>query len=190
MHTATRAEPFGHTRLQRLCRIGYWASSIAVLVAATAIGVMLYWTATANEVFNIDLIKQLEIEDYVDIMSPAQLWLASFLWLAVDWLGLLMLLNVRALFAELLHGGIFAHIIALRLRRIGLIILAMAPVSIVSETLAGVLVSAWHTGNQARGAIGIEDTDVYAIVIGLVITAVSHIMIEAAKLSEENQAFV
>jgi hypothetical protein len=38
--------------------------------------------------------------------------------------------------------------------------------------------------------ISIEDADIYAIVIGLVIIAVSHIMVSAAQMSEDHNAIV
>ena len=77
-----------------------------------------------------------------------------------------------------------------RLRRIGLILLAIAPVNILSFTLGGMVISAWATGDSLHGAVAIEDGDLYAIVVGLVITATGHMMLEAQRLSEENQSFV
>lgn len=181
-------DPLG--RVTRLSRIGLWVSTGA-LIMAIGILVFLLWNMLTGQPDYIDiLIEDLSLTKYVDTMSLPQVIASGLLWASVDILGVLMLWQVRALFRGFLHSGVFTESSALCLRRIGLIVLVMGPVSIVSGALAGALISFWQSGNSVHGSITIDDSDIYAIVIGLVITAVSHIMLEAARLNQENKAFV
>lgn len=137
-----------------------------------------------------DLINELELNDVTTTLTKPQEIVGALFFTATDFLGIFMLLTARALFRGFRHTGVFTPEAVTRLRRIGLIIIALAPVSILSTTLANFILTLWITGNSVSISITLDDTDVYAIVIGLVITAVSQVMLEAVRLSEENRAFV
>ena len=100
-----------------------------------------------------------------------------------------------ALFRGFRRGGVFNLQSALRLRKIGWIIFALAPVSMLSEALGTLAVTCLsNCGNDiaddVRISVSFDDTDVYALVIGLLIVAVGHIFVEAVRLSDENEAFI
>jgi hypothetical protein len=85
---------------------------------------------------------------------------------------------------------VFIPVTALRLRRIGWLIVALSPASILANTLGAALLACWKTGDELEISIGIDSTDIYAIVIGLLLAVVSRIMLEAIRIYDENGAFV
>lgn len=193
------ATPLSATaRLARLSRIGLWVSTAALLLAIGFLLWSMIQAALGLPDYALMLLGELEIAHVVTTLTLPQIWIGTLFWLAVDVLGVMMLWQVRRLFAQfraafsapLGQQGLDYGATARHLRRIGVIILAMGPVSMLSQTLGGMALSAWGTGNALHVIIGLEDSDVYAIVIGLVITAASHMMLEAARLSDENRAFV
>lgn len=67
---------------------------------------------------------------------------------------------------------------------------AVAPISTVVEMLAvGYLA---RIANPAKVVVDVslDDGDIYAIVFGLLILVVGHVMYEAVKLFDENKSFV
>lgn len=112
-----------------------------------------------------------------------------------DVLGFWFCCVAYALFKGFRVDGVFTLKAALRLRKIGWLIFVLAPVSILSELLGILALTCLsNCGNaiadDVRITLSLNDTDVYALVIGLLIIAVGHIFVEAVRLSEENEAFV
>ncbi len=91
-------------------------------------------------------------------------------------------------------GAVYAPVTAARVRRLGWIVLAMAPVSMASELLGTAWVSFMSVGAREVGtgrvSLSIEGPDVYAVVIGLILLCFGHILSEAAEVAAENQSFV
>ena len=177
-------------KIRRLSRIGLFASTAAFILASGFLGYYFWCLAVGDAETVTTLIDELEIADYVTTLTTAQRWVAGLLWISVNLLGVLMLWYVRMLFAGFLERGVFTTYSARCLRRVGILILLLGPVSVLTVLIAGIVITAWTSGSSAHGAIAIMDSDVYALVIGLVITAVSHIMLDAARLADENDAFV
>ncbi len=181
-------DPLG--RVARLSRFGFWISSLALALSICIVGFLVSQMLFGDPEYITYLLEDFEISDYMQTMTFPQTIVGGLLWGSVDFLGVIMLWQVRQLFRGFLRTGVFTEISARLLRRIGLIVLLMGPVSILSGLLGSMLISYWHLRTDVHGSLTIDDSDVYAIVIGLVITAVSHIMLEAARLNQENQAFV
>jgi len=97
---------------------------------------------------------------------------------------------VRRLFAGIRARGVFTDKTAQRLRRTGWLVFAIGPASVVVNAAATMLMSLWRDTGALRGSVSISDADIYAMVVGLVIVAVGHIMVDAARLEAENRAFV
>ena len=181
------AKPMGS--LTRLSRIGVWVSAVTILLAIGSQVYVLVSALSADQAFVTLLLAELGITLPVDTLSPSQLLLITLLWISTDILGLYFLFQVHLLFRSFLRPHLFTADVQRRMRCIGWIIFSMAPVSILSTCIAGMFVSVWKT-DSLRISIGIDGANVYAIIIGLVIAAVSHIMLEASRLSDENRAFV
>ncbi len=185
--TAFDAKPLGN--LTRLSRIGVWVSAVTILLGVASQAYVLFSALGADETYVTLLLAELGITLPVDTLNPSQLLLTTLLWISTDILGLYFLFQVHLLFRSFLHPQVFTADVQRRMRSIGWIIFSMAPVNILSTCIAGMFISAWKT-DSLRITINIDSANVYAIIIGLVIAAVSHIMLEASRLSDENRAFV
>ncbi|MEP4197588.1 MAG: DUF2975 domain-containing protein [Aliishimia sp.] len=174
----------------RLARTGVWATSLALCIACVAFDFFIVGAASDQIVLSNDIIEDFGISDHVDQLTGPRLWIGTFFWAWVDMLGLYMLWSIRKLFIAYRDGSVFSPDSARKLRHIGWVILAMAPASMLGTFLGGMWLSAWATRSSVHGQIAIEDTDIYAIIIGLVIVSVGHVMTLAADLDAENRAFV
>ncbi len=180
-------KPMGN--LTRLSRIGMWVSAVMILLGIGSQVYLLLNAIGASSSHLALLLGELGITYEVGPMPSGQVLLITLLWISTDILGLFFLWQVHLLFRSFLGPQVFTADVQRRMRSIGWIIFSMAPVNILSTCIAGMFVSVWHT-NSLRVTIGIDSANIYAIIIGLVIAAVSHIMLEASRLSDENKAFV
>lgn len=177
-------------RITRLAHIGIWLSTAA---AGLALTVIFYFAATAlsdPSMLARELSAQLGLDPVVTTLSQGQAASVTALWLVVDVLGVVLLMSVRQLFVGIRKMGLFTHVSAMQLRRIGGLLLAMAPISILLNAATGTLMQYWAKPTGLRIEISLEDADVYAVVIGLVIVAVGHIMVLAARMSDDHRAIV
>ncbi len=178
---------------RRLGRTAFWGQITVSLALALLVGVMSYyaWLLVADP---SDTARQLATATDAKLSeSNAEgsfLWTASLAWVGSDIIGLLILSTAFQLFAGYRRGEVFVTRAAVRLRRIGALLIAIGPVSILGEMLCVALLTAGNAPGERQLTFVIDDSDVYAIVIGLIVMAVGHIMTEALRLSEENQSFV
>ena len=178
------------TRIQRYATIGERVATVALCLLLAVLAYLFFLLVTGAPVVSNELISDLEIANHVGSLSYGQTWLGAAFWSLVDLLGVALFITVRKLFKGLREDGVFVTETAERLRRIGFIVLAMGPVSILSNLFAGLFLVLWVKGDAINITISVEDADVYGIVLGLVIIAVSQIMIEGTRIADENRAFV
>ena len=177
-------------RLGRLNKASIIATNLAILLAAASLVHALSVLVLNSAEFTRLALQHMEIADQVQTLSKPQLWLVAGLWSSMDMLGVFMLFQVRSLFKSFQTNGVFTSGTAQRLRRIGWCVFFLGPVSVLSELFGTLILTLWQTGDRVYASIVVDQGDIYAIVVGLVIVAVGHIMLEAARLSEENNAFV
>ncbi len=177
-------------RLTRLARIGVWASTAALLMAIVALVVTLWFAATGSTALAAEILRDFGLDTHLSSLTPLLLWIGTVFWCLVDVLGVIMLWNIRALFRTYMAGTVFSSAAALRLRRIGWIVLAMAPVSMLGEILGGIALSLVALEGTVHGHVSLEDGDVYAIIIGLVLVAAGHMMALASEIDAENREFI
>lgn len=186
--------PLGHdqimAKIQWIATIGVWLSTAAVGLGLIVVFYIFGWAMTDPKAFALELSANLELTPPVSTMFHAQAIATAVIWMVTDILGVIMLMTVRQLFVGIRTVGIFTRLSAVQLRRIGWLLFSLGPVSIVLNAIAGSLMQYWANPTQVSVEISIEDADIYAIVIGLVIIAVSHIMVSAAQMSEDHNAIV
>ncbi len=180
-------------KITRLAGFGMLASGFGIAALCALFVAMLLYLFGLIEGF--DLLKAFGISDLVASLDFKGRVVAAFFWLMTDVLGLWLCCVAFALFKGFRDFGVFTRDAAQRLRKIGWIIFAFSPVSIFSGGVGTVAVSCLYNcadgiEDNVRLSVSLDDTDVYAIVIGLLIVAVGHIFVEAVRLSEENEAFV
>ena len=176
--------------IHRTASWGVWVSTSALCLAAFFLGFYLWWAITGRTDFRTELLSQLDVSQPVDAYSSWQFAVGTTLWMIVDLLGVWMLWKIRKLFVAIRWGGMFSSDTAQLLRSIGWIIFALGPLSVLSLAASCSVRNFFIARTGFSISIGIEDTDVYAMVIGLVIVALGHIMLEATRLNDENKAFV
>ncbi|WP_299879762.1 DUF2975 domain-containing protein [uncultured Sulfitobacter sp.] len=177
-------------RLQTTATLGVWLTT-AVLILLSGVIAFFLWTALTDSGEAARLLAdQLGMNDPAPFLSIPQALLLTLLWLISDVVAFIMLLQIRALFVGIRARGIFTTQTAERLRRIGWLVFIIAPVGVLVNMCASMLLHHWRDPTGLHGSISMSDGDFYAMVIGLVIVAVGHIMVDATRLDAENRAFV
>lgn len=180
-------------KIRRFAAAGMLVSGFGIIVLIAIFAAMGVYLLGGLKGF--DLAAELGLRDITGDLGFAARAVGLFFWLMTDALGLWFCCIAYALFRGFRSEGVFTLHAALRLRRIGWLVIALAPVSILSELLGTLAISCIsNCGNaiadDVRISVSFDDTDVYALVIGLLILAVGHIFVEAVRLSDENKAFV
>ena len=170
------------------------AAEIAAIIGMLILGMLFAYVLYAL-LFNgaeVDLrIREEFLEKGVaTVFSIKERILGIFLLLASDFWGLYGIHTARKLFAGYLRGEVFTVLAATRLKMIGWVVVLLAPISQMAETAGIFYFSRIDHPERIRLHLSLEDTDVYAIVFGLLILVVGHVMHEAVRLSDENRSFV
>ncbi len=186
----TQENPSVSAKIIRITYFGEWAATLALLLMAALLGYAYYQMATQTFEITDEIRDAFDLGPEFNGFSGFQIGIILATQMATLALGLVMLLTIRRLFIGIRKIGVFVPQTARRLRIIGWVIIAMAPVSILSEFVVYALVQMWANSKLAAMQLSFDDTDVYAIVIGLVLVVVSHIMLEAIRIYDENGAFV
>jgi len=186
----TQENPSVSAKITRITYFGEWAATLALLLMAALLAYIFYQLTTETFEITDDIRDSLDLGPEFNGFSGFQIGSILAIQMTSLMLGMGMILTIRRLFIGIRKIGVFVPQTAQRLRIIGWVIIAMAPVSILSEFGVYVLVQMWANSNLASMQLSFDDTDVYAIVIGLVLVVVSHIMLEAIRIYDENGAFV
>jgi len=186
----TQGNPSVSAKITRITYFGEWAATLALLLMAVLLTYIFYHLATETFEITDEIRGAFDLGPEFNGFSKSQIGMILALQMTTLVLGLVMLLTIRRLFIGIRKIGVFVPETAQRLRVIGWLIIAMVPVGILSEFGVYALVQMWANSNLAAMQLSFEDTDVYAIVIGLVLVVVSHIMLEAIRIYDENGAFV
>ncbi len=105
-------------------------------------------------------------------------------------LALLGFLAVQRLFHGFAVGEILTPESGRRLRRIGFIVTALGPVTIVIRSVASVVVSLPNPPGERVLAVGFGSNDVTAIIAGMLLIVLGWTLEEAARVADENRQFV
>lgn len=179
-----------YDRLQITSMWGVWLTSLVLVLLSGVICYVLWTSLSDPDGLSRLLSDQLEMMGPAPLLSTGQAMGLTLLWLLTDFLGLVMLLQTRALFSGIRAMGIFTHTTAQRLRRIGWLVFALGPASVAMHMGSTALLSYWRDPTGLDVTLNIDDSDFYAMVIGLVIVAVGHIMVDATRIDAENRSFV
>lgn len=105
-------------------------------------------------------------------------------------IGIYIFYQARLLFSQYGKRRVFTHEAAGRLNRAGWAVLSLAPIGILFETLTVLVLTLFNPVGEQQIAIGISETEVYAVILGLLLVTLAKILHEAAIISEENQAII
>lgn len=98
--------------------------------------------------------------------------------------------NAKNLFQEYKNGSVFTRYATEKISKIGWAVTLMAPVSIVSRTINILVLTIGNNAGEKQLSLQFSSTDIYAVIIGLLLITLGKIMFEATLISDENQAIV
>lgn len=177
-------------RLQSTANIGIWLTTLVLILLAGVIGYTVWTALSDSDGAARFLSDQLDMAHPIPLLNVPQALLLVAVWLITDIIALAFLWQTRQLFKGIRARGIFTTDTARRLRRIGWLVFAIGPASVVLNLGCTMLMRYWQDPTRLGGSVAIEDADFYAMVVGLVIVAVGHIMVDATRLDAENRSFV
>ncbi|WP_051242335.1 DUF2975 domain-containing protein [Stappia stellulata] len=99
-------------------------------------------------------------------------------------------LTVRQLFLGFARGEVLTPESGRRLKRIGVIVTALGPLTILIRTIASVVVSLPNPPGERVLAVGFGSNDVTAIIAGMLLIVLGWTLEEAARVADENRQFV
>lgn len=87
-------------------------------------------------------------------------------------------------------GRIFTDDAPIRLRRIGLCMIALAILRPITGTLLGLVLTASNPAGQKVLALGISVDDYMIALFGGLILAIAHVMLEAARMADDHRQII
>lgn len=103
---------------------------------------------------------------------------------------LFMLHQSFGLFDAFRRGDVFTDQSLQRLRRIGLSVVALAPLRPLTATLLGVIMTSANPPGQRIVAFGIGIDDLFIAILGGLVVAIGHVMVEANRLADDSRQIV
>lgn len=179
------------TKIAATARAGVWFSTLALCLAVVFAVYFVFLSISDPQELGREIARQLDLEIGSLRLTTASALLASLIWLTTDFMAVAMMFLIRQLFAGIREGtGIFTQKTAIRLRRIGWVLVLIVPVSMIVNGVSGAILRYWADPTGINLSLAFQDSDIYAIILGLMLVALGHIMVDAAHLAEENKAFV
>lgn len=118
------------------------------------------------------------------------LWLTRAALLLPGPLGLVALWHLRQLLAHYRQGALFDLRAARLLRSVGLWLTGMGAMQTLAPTLGALALTLHNAPGHRILAFGISFENYTVLLFGTLIVLLSSVMVEAARIAQENQAFV
>lgn len=174
-------------KISRIARLGEGAALIGI-----ALLLFVVIAALSMALGNDPSINKMLVDEFgPDIaITPFIRAVAMCVILAPLALVIYTLNSVRRLFQDYRSVGILTHSAAARLEKTGWLVMAVPLLTIASTSLAGVLLTLSPLAKGIVFEVDIDESDVFVIVIGLLIVTFGRIHSEAAKIAEENKQII
>lgn len=162
----------------------------AILSGAAVVGAGLAWFWLTPGVAESYWPQQLGIDAASVVITPG-VRLLSLLIAAVPVAVLFYgLLQAYQLFASYRRGEVFTAAASDRLRRIAVVVIALAAIHPVTVTLLGLAVS-WNAPVGKRQlVIQLSSNDLFLAALGGLMLAVAYVMVEAVRIADEHREIV
>lgn len=107
-----------------------------------------------------------------------------------DLIALFIFYQAWKLFREYKKGYILTVLAAQKLKSIGWAVFSLGPLAMLIDTSIVYILTITGKANSAAISISIEDTHIYAVILGLLLVTLGRILHEAAIISDEHNSFV
>lgn len=175
---------------KRLLRWAQVATLGGLAIFVFAFSYFIYASLSDSSFFDGQLVELFEDPNITGPFTNMERLTAVGLMLIEDSTGILALWASFRLFTEYRRGNVFTLLAAARLRFIGWMVVLLTPIDMVVETVGTALFTYWAHPGKVNISISFEDVHVFALVFGLVIVVIGHVMYQAIAISDENSAFV
>jgi hypothetical protein len=175
--------------MDRLGRLSTFMCAVVVVGGFLAeLGLIWIWLSpTAVETLVVPGLGLGDIPVTLDVWTRTMGFLVCTMPMAVL---VCLLYHAYALFDGYRTGHIFTDEAPVRLRRIGVSLLALALLRPVTATLLGVALTLANPPSQRLFAIGISIDDYIIAAIGGLLLSIGHVMVEAKRLADDNRQIV
>ncbi len=177
-------------KIMTIARTAEIAALIGMLIIAAVFVFVVYFLIGDGGQADVYISRQFLGEGVKASFTISQRLVGAGIMLLPDFLGLFALYTARKLFAGYQCGEVFTALAATRLKMIGWALVLLAPVSQIADMIGIYYINSIAHPKQVRISISLEDTNIYAIVFGLLIVVVGYVMYEAVRISDENKRFV
>ena len=180
------------TNMIQITKTVKWARLMTIIGMTLLSLVVIYWVfllLTMSTQLDM-MIEDAVISDQKITLNTTSRIISVLIILTPICMGIYLLHVIRKLFEGYQKGEIFTQSSCKLLERIGWVVAAFAPVYTINDSLLTIVASMFNEPGKRFISISIDETDILAIVIGILIIVVSKVMKQAVMLSEENKSFV
>lgn len=164
-----------------VCLIGFFIMAISMIYTA-----YLYLIDTA--IFDKELKSNIEIPSIV--INDINRALTYLLIALSDSIALFTFYQAWRLFREYKKGYILTILAAQKLKLIGWAVFSLGPFNILINTIVVYILTITSKSEGASISVSIEDTHIYAVILGLLLVTLGKILHEASIISDEHNSFV
>lgn len=173
-------------RIAALSRVLYWLVTLAMI--AIPAGILTAFTMGA---LSEDRLRAA----YPNVQLPAEItiagWVTVALVLAVSLaLVITALWHMRRLFALYARGDVLGQDAAVRILKIGQVLLILAVVGVLGDTLSVLALTLANPEGAKSLSIAFGSNDLFLGFAGGLLTVIGWAMVEAARVADENASFV
>lgn len=185
----TSASPLKFPAVGPLGRLSAWMCFVVAVGGALA-EIALAWVWLTPAWVQAYVVPHLGLNGVpvaLDLSTRAVAFAASMIPMAVL---LYMLHQAYALFDAFRIGNVFTATAPIRLRRIGSCIVALALLRPLTATLLGLILTSANPPGQRILAIGVGIDDYMIAALGGLVLAIGHVMVEGARIADDNRQIV
>lgn len=187
MSHALPSLPHSSPALAAVRRIAWWVRALTLLAGVVLVSLPLaFWFEPATFAHALSAMPK----PSVTTLTPTIRLFAVLALLPLVAMALFGLQQLWKLFGGYAHGEVFTEIAAMRLRRLGIVMMLVCLVKPLTGAVMSIILS-WHNPpGQRTLTLGLSSDDYVSLLSGAVLLAIALVMREAARLAQENAEFV
>jgi hypothetical protein len=185
-HTPLPLLPDSSPALATVRRIARWVRALTLLAGVVLVSLPLAFWLEPEVLAN----ALSAMPRPASPLTPTTRFVAAAALLPLVAMVLFGLQQLWKLFDGYARGQVFTEMAAMRLRRLGIVMMLVCLVKPLTGAVMSVILS-WHNPPGQRAlTLGLSSDDYVSLLSGAVLLAIASVMREAARLAQENAEFV